>query len=117
MEVLQAYLLSPADVLCEFFMRTEKMPIATGVQRAPEVLSGLNQRLLDSPFTGFDNDQRLRLESTDGRLELLTKAPFVAAVVELPIVDRDATSPQMVAEMSHGGQERGDAGFVSPNVG
>jgi predicted dehydrogenase len=115
-KVLHAQLLATGGVGAEFVKGTEKVAVRPELDRQAGLTSGGFQFLADPVFTGFDDDQTLRLELFDAPKQFQPKGLGVVAIVQAAVNDTAAGLCHALLVVAHGAQEKGDARFVGPDV-
>lgn len=100
----------------EVFDRTEKVAVGEELDGNSQVVAGFQQGLANAMITRFDENDVLGSVLLEGAGELKGKAAGVLRGIEFGVVHCPALFGEVVAEVTHGGEEQGDALRVGPNV-
>ncbi len=118
-EEFQQQTLASIRVFSELFEGTVEVPVLADIQFQLQIGGGVLQLLLNSVVTRLNNNQLLRIQSPCVLAQHIRKRlsaipgwlPLQFVVLNLPTL-----LCQIIAKVSHGGEEAGDAEFVAPNV-
>ena len=115
-EILHAEFLVALCPVGKALMGGDEAVVGPDFDLARKLLAPILHHLADPPFAGLGDDDPVRRVALESPLQLAGEGAGIGPIVEPDIVDADIQLPQIIGEMAHGGEEKGDLALVVTDV-